>query len=323
MTSTHFYSPNSTSFPLDLHEEEDHHHQHHQLFHLKPQASSSSSSSSPSLSNSILFNSNQDQQGGTCYYRDSQRIDYQLQEGNIFVPQDGSCDQPSMLQTESTNSGIKLCINLMNDASGNRNGNPSESSSVKLMSSKMRLMKKMMDSDQIVAADHSTRSSENHKHQSTISQIDNYKDQNLYNNGNNTIRVCADCNTTKTPLWRSGPRGPKSLCNACGIRQRKARRAMGTAANGGVEPPPPSMKRDHKGKHKNKRSSDESYNTSLPIKKRYKIASQPSRGRKKICFEDLPIILSKNSTAYQQVFPQDEREAATLLMALSYGLVHG
>ncbi|XP_044409381.1 protein CYTOKININ-RESPONSIVE GATA TRANSCRIPTION FACTOR 1 [Triticum aestivum] len=40
------------------------------------------------------------------------------------------------------------------------------------------------------------------------------------------IRVCSDCNTSNTPLWRSGPCGPKSLCNACGIRQRKARRAM-------------------------------------------------------------------------------------------------
>lgn len=28
-------------------------------------------------------------------------------------------------------------------------------------------------------------------------------------NNNNSIRVCADCNTTTTPLWRSGPRGPK------------------------------------------------------------------------------------------------------------------
>lgn len=26
-----------------------------------------------------------------------------------------------------------------------------------------------------------------------------------------TIRVCVDCNTTKTPLWRSGPRGPKVI----------------------------------------------------------------------------------------------------------------
>lgn len=28
-------------------------------------------------------------------------------------------------------------------------------------------------------------------------------------NSNSPIRVCSDCNTTKTPLWRSGPRGPK------------------------------------------------------------------------------------------------------------------
>ncbi|CAN6207421.1 unnamed protein product [Urochloa humidicola] len=47
------------------------------------------------------------------------------------------------------------------------------------------------------------------------------------------IRVCSDCNTTKTPLWRSGPCGPKSLCNACGIRQRKARRAMMASGGGG------------------------------------------------------------------------------------------
>ncbi|CAM0885676.1 unnamed protein product [Alopecurus aequalis] len=41
-------------------------------------------------------------------------------------------------------------------------------------------------------------------------------------------KACADCLTTKTPLWRGGPTGPKSLCNACGIRYRKRRRvAMG------------------------------------------------------------------------------------------------
>nr|GMD68630.1 GATA transcription factor 16-like [Ipomoea batatas]GMD70688.1 GATA transcription factor 16-like [Ipomoea batatas] len=40
------------------------------------------------------------------------------------------------------------------------------------------------------------------------------------------IKTCADCGTTKTPLWRGGPAGPKSLCNACGIRSRKKRRAL-------------------------------------------------------------------------------------------------
>ncbi|XP_047339317.1 GATA transcription factor 15-like [Impatiens glandulifera] len=39
-------------------------------------------------------------------------------------------------------------------------------------------------------------------------------------------KSCADCGTTKTPLWRGGPAGPKSLCNACGIRSRKKRRGL-------------------------------------------------------------------------------------------------
>ncbi|ERN04353.1 hypothetical protein AMTRI_Chr13g84870 [Amborella trichopoda] len=45
------------------------------------------------------------------------------------------------------------------------------------------------------------------------------------------IRACVDCNTTKTPLWRTGPAGPRSLCNACGIRYRKRRR-MGLLESG-------------------------------------------------------------------------------------------
>ncbi|KAE8685013.1 GATA transcription factor 15 [Hibiscus syriacus] len=42
----------------------------------------------------------------------------------------------------------------------------------------------------------------------------------------NNKKFCTDCKTTKTPLWRGGPAGPKSLCNACGIRYRKKIRAM-------------------------------------------------------------------------------------------------
>eukprot|EP01018_Ginkgo_biloba_P008167 Gb_34837 [translate_table: standard] len=37
-------------------------------------------------------------------------------------------------------------------------------------------------------------------------------------------RKCANCDTTTTPLWRNGPKGPKSLCNACGIRYKKEER---------------------------------------------------------------------------------------------------
>ncbi|KAE8706435.1 GATA transcription factor 23 [Hibiscus syriacus] len=47
-------------------------------------------------------------------------------------------------------------------------------------------------------------------------------------------KLCTDCKTTKTPLWRGGPAGPKSLCNACGIRYRKKRRTM-MGLNKGLE----------------------------------------------------------------------------------------
>ncbi|KAI3500060.1 hypothetical protein L1887_35875 [Cichorium endivia] len=46
-------------------------------------------------------------------------------------------------------------------------------------------------------------------------------------------RRCANCDTTSTPLWRNGPRGPKSLCNACGIRFKKEERRANAAATGG------------------------------------------------------------------------------------------
>ena len=33
--------------------------------------------------------------------------------------------------------------------------------------------------------------------------------------------VCGECGTSDTPLWRYGPNGSKSLCNACGIRWKR------------------------------------------------------------------------------------------------------
>ncbi|XP_076944233.1 GATA transcription factor 17-like [Bidens hawaiensis] len=49
--------------------------------------------------------------------------------------------------------------------------------------------------------------------------------------GGNLIKTCADCGTSKTPLWRGGPAGPKSLCNACGIRSRKRRGSLNCKTN--------------------------------------------------------------------------------------------
>ncbi|PWY80677.1 hypothetical protein BO70DRAFT_362624 [Aspergillus heteromorphus CBS 117.55] len=33
--------------------------------------------------------------------------------------------------------------------------------------------------------------------------------------------MCTDCGTSDSPEWRKGPEGPKSLCNACGLRWAK------------------------------------------------------------------------------------------------------
>ncbi len=91
----------------------------------------------------------------------------------------------------------------------------------------------------------------------------------------------------------------QSLCNACGIRQRKARRAMAAAAaaaNGTIlaAANPPSMK--SKVQHKDKKSS----NGYVPKFKKKCKPNTPTRGRKKLCFEDFTISLSKNS-AFQRV----------------------
>ncbi|CAA2935730.1 GATA transcription factor 8-like [Olea europaea subsp. europaea] len=37
------------------------------------------------------------------------------------------------------------------------------------------------------------------------------------------VRKCMHCQITKTPQWRAGPMGPKSLCNACGVRYKSGR----------------------------------------------------------------------------------------------------
>ncbi|KAG6512500.1 hypothetical protein ZIOFF_030621 [Zingiber officinale] len=37
------------------------------------------------------------------------------------------------------------------------------------------------------------------------------------------VRKCAHCQIQKTPQWRAGPMGPKTLCNACGVRYKSGR----------------------------------------------------------------------------------------------------
>ncbi|KAI1451958.1 hypothetical protein F4805DRAFT_449242 [Annulohypoxylon moriforme] len=56
--------------------------------------------------------------------------------------------------------------------------------------------------------------------------------------------VCTDCGTLDSPEWRKGPSGPKTLCNACGLRwakkEKKKSASGGHASNAG----PPHMAMD-------------------------------------------------------------------------------
>jgi hypothetical protein len=56
--------------------------------------------------------------------------------------------------------------------------------------------------------------------------------------------TCANCRTQKTPLWRNGPLGPKTLCNACGVRFKLGKLPPpGGWPPGHVPPPAPPRKR--------------------------------------------------------------------------------
>ncbi|RYP17910.1 hypothetical protein DL765_004229 [Monosporascus sp. GIB2] len=53
--------------------------------------------------------------------------------------------------------------------------------------------------------------------------------------------VCTDCGTLDSPEWRKGPSGPKTLCNACGLRwakKEKKKNANGSGSNAGHAPVP-------------------------------------------------------------------------------------
>ncbi|KAL4438053.1 hypothetical protein ABPG77_004274 [Micractinium sp. CCAP 211/92] len=41
----------------------------------------------------------------------------------------------------------------------------------------------------------------------------------------NGVKCCTKCGATKTPQWREGPYGAKTLCNACGVKRTRKLRA--------------------------------------------------------------------------------------------------
>ncbi|KAL4859998.1 GATA transcription factor 16 [Chlorella vulgaris] len=64
---------------------------------------------------------------------------------------------------------------------------------------------------------------------------------------NNNQQCCTKCGNVKTPQWREGPYGPKTLCNACGVKRTRRIKAEeeGTTAKRrklSASPAPPAHK---------------------------------------------------------------------------------
>uniref|UniRef100_A0A5B6YK16 Putative GATA transcription factor 16 n=1 Tax=Davidia involucrata TaxID=16924 RepID=A0A5B6YK16_DAVIN len=121
------------------------------------------------------------------------------------------------------------------------------------------------------------------------------------------VKTCADCGTSKTPLWRGGPAGPKSLCNACGIRSRKKRRAL-LGLNKG---PTTEDKKSKKIKNNDKTSNNGGNSTKLGESLKRKLYAL---GRE--------VVLQRSTVGKQRRTLGEEEQAAMLLMALSCGSVY-
>ncbi|PIN16831.1 hypothetical protein CDL12_10516 [Handroanthus impetiginosus] len=303
---------NSTPSPIS----DDHHDHHHYLY---PNINSSS------VSCFIFFNSST--QDHTGLYDHHQLYPPQHQSDDNYAYHGGSTHEIK----NKVESGIKLTLWKKDDSHKKESTPPPPpppppphekgNNPTKWMSSKVRLMQKMKNPDR--APPDKTDDNQTLQTSSSSMETDLSSNSSSYNN-NSPIRVCADCNTTKTPLWRSGPKGPKSLCNACGIRQRKARRAMAAvaaAANGRTDQPVPAVKIKVQLKEKNMKNGLKK-RCKTPISASTSSGGSSSYGQKKIGFEDFFINLSKN-LSFHRVFPEDEKDAAILLMALSSGLIHG
>lgn len=132
-----------------------------------------------------------------------------------------------------------------------------------------------------------------------------HQPQGLYVQQHTILKACTLCGTTKTPMWRSGPQGPKSLCNACGIRFKKYRSFPGQSES------PELMVTPHAGPTGAK-------SLARPLKRKQNPAlppCEPSRPQK-ICFKsvvsDVVAQQQKKSKWHQLVVKRENSELKEL-----------
>ncbi|GAB4835763.1 hypothetical protein Ancab_000672 [Ancistrocladus abbreviatus] len=141
---------------------------------------------------------------------------------------------------------------------------------------------------------------------------------------NENKKSCTDCKATRTPLWRSGPAGPRTLCNACGIRYRK--RKVGEAGqeqSKSTTQPRPASKRDKSGSSTSTSDANNHSNSGTSKNDHEKLRESLKMRLvdlgKEMMFQTTlksPVKRQRSSSKLGEV-----EEAAVLLMSLSCGSV--
>ncbi|CAN0897194.1 GATA transcription factor 16 [Linum grandiflorum] len=124
----------------------------------------------------------------------------------------------------------------------------------------------------------------------------------------NKQRSCGDCKATSTPLWRFGPGGPKSLCNACGLKYSKKIRPIKNQAK---SPSPSSAA--------GATTSDESASSPTgPLKVRVVYSSAKGGGVmfRRSPLQPSPVEVKKQKKVVRKL-TEEEVQAALCLVALS------
>ncbi|XP_059644704.1 GATA transcription factor 16-like [Cornus florida] len=150
--------------------------------------------------------------------------------------------------------------------------------------------------------------------------MDQTQKESIFSEETNEIKkCCGDCKTTNTPLWRVGPDGPKSLCNACGIRYRKKRTAVAGVSKGSEKSKENSTTISTNNKKKKKSSSVSNDGKDGELKEGLRVRLM-ALGKEVVKLQKRqrsPPMKRQTSSSCRVGKLGEEEEAAFLLMALS------